>query len=371
MDERHAILALSLIPEVGPNLLLHLMASFGSAQAALVASFEQLLLVPGIGAVTASAIHAFPWQKALEEELRLIERERVSLLVWGDPAYPEPLKHIPSPPPVLYLKGSLQERDQAAVAIVGSRRLTPYGRAVAEQIASDLASRGLTIVSGLARGIDSAAHRGALAVEGRTLAVLGSGLGRMYPPEHRGLAERIAASGAVLSEFPIATPPHAGNFPRRNRLISGLSLGVMVVEAGLESGALITAGYALEQGREVFAVPGPITAPMSRGCHRLIKQGAKLVETWEDVWEELKLRLNPPSLEISHSKLETSKKAELPVGEEERLYRLLEAGPLQIDELIAQSGLPPSRIAPLLLSLTMKGLLEERPGKVFARRVMV
>ena len=366
MDERHAILALSLIPEVGPNLLFHLVASFGSAQAALVASFERLRLVPGIGAVTASAIHAFPWQKALEEELRLIERGRVSLLVWGDPAYPETLKHIPSPPPVLYLKGSLQERDQAAVAIVGSRRLTPYGRAVAERIASDLASRGLTIVSGLARGIDSAAHRGALAAEGRTLAVLGSGLGRMYPPEHRGLAERIAASGAVLSEFPLTTPPHAGNFPRRNRLISGLALGVVVVEAGLESGALITAGYALEQGREVFAVPGPVTAPTSRGCHRLIKQGARLVETWKDVWEELTSRLGPPP-----GLGKKGEEAQPPAGEEERLYRLLEGGPLQIDELITQSGLPPSRIAPLLLSLVMKGLLEERPGKVFAQRVMV
>lgn len=366
MDERHAILALSLIPEVGPTLLFHLVASFGSAQAALSASVEQLLQVPGLGPATASAIHTFPWQKALEGELRLIERWKISLLIWGDPAYPEPLKHIPSPPPVLYLKGSLEKQDQAAVAIIGSRRLTPYGRAVAERLAAELASRGLTIVSGLARGIDAAAHRGALAVEGRTLAVLGSGLGRIYPPEHKGLAERIAASGAVFSEFPMPTPPHAGNFPRRNRLISGLSLGVVIVEAGLESGALITAGCALEQGREVFAVPGPITAPMSRGCHRLLKQGAKLVETWEDVWEELKLRLGPPP-EIS----QRSKKAEPETDEEERLYWLLEAGPLQIDELIAQSGLPPSRIASLLLSLTMKGLLEERPGKVFAQKVVV
>jgi len=362
MDEREAILALSLIPSVGPNQVLRLIEHMGSARAALAASLEQLRLVPGIGAA-AETIRSFPWQKALQEELRLLDRMGFSLLVWRDPEYPESLRSIPSPPPVLYLKGTFTERDRITIAIVGSRTTTSYGRAVAERLAFDLAARNLTIVSGMARGIDSAAHRGALASGGRTLAVLGSGLGRIYPPENRALAEKIATSGAVLSEFPILAPPRPENFPRRNRIISGLALGVVVVEAGLQSGALITAGHALEQGREVFAIPGSIASKNSQGCHRLIKEGAKLVESWEDVWEELEPQLPPPP------SLKEPSPEEEPQGEEGRLYQLLEAGPLHIDELLVRSELPPSQLASILLTLAMKGFVEELPGKRFVRKL--
>ncbi len=363
MTEREAVLALSLIPGIGPVHLSKLVGSLGSAQAVLSAPLEQLAQVEGIGRALASTIRSFPWREALEEESRLIEAAGVSWVGWDDPGYPAPLKTIPSPPPVLYLKGTWEERDLKAIAIVGSRRATFYGRTVAEQLAYELASRGLTIISGMARGIDSAAHRGALAAGGRTIGVLGSGLGVIYPPENKALATKIATSGAVMSEFPFKMPPHRENFPRRNRLISGLSLGVVIVEADLQSGALITADHALEQGREVFAVPGNITAKTSRGCHKLIKQGAKLVETWTDVWEELKPSLGPSPAQGPQEALP------LLAGEEGRLYRLLEEGPLHIDELIGRSGLTPSQVASLMLSLVMKGLVEELPGKVFGRRL--
>lgn len=364
MTEREALLALSLIPGIGGVLLRNLLGSLGSAEAVLFAPLERLSQVEGVGQATASAIRSFPWREALEAECRLIEEEGIPYVLWGDPGYPEPLKTIPSPPPVLYLKGAWEERDPTAIAIVGSRRATHYGRAVAEQLAYEMASRGLTIVSGMARGIDSAAHRGALAAGGRTVGILGSGLGVIYPPENKALAAKIAASGALLSEFPFKTPPHRENFPRRNRLISGLSLGVVIVEADLKSGALITADHALEQGREVFAIPGNITSKTSRGCHRLIKQGAKLVETWEDVWEELQPHLGPLPGEGTQEALP------LLAEEEERLYRLLQKeGPLHIDELIVRSGLAPSQVASRVLTLVMRGLVEELPGKVFGRKL--
>lgn len=363
MTEREAVLALSLIPGIGSVHLSRLVGSLGSAQAVFSAPLEHLAQVEGVGQALASTIRSFPWREALEEESRLLEAEGVSWVLWDDPGYPVPLQTIPSPPPVLYLKGTWEKRDLKAIAIVGSRRATHYGRTVAEQLAYELASRGLTIISGMARGIDSAAHRGALAAGGRTIGILGSGLGVIYPPENKGLATKIAASGAVMSEFPFKTPPYRGNFPRRNRLISGLSLGVVIVEADLQSGALITADHALEQGREVFAVPGNITSKTSRGCHKLIKQGAKLVETWADVWEELEPHLGPSPPQG------TREAFPLLAGGEERLYRLLEEGPLHIDELIGRSGLTPSQVASLMLSLVMKGLVEELPGKVFGRRL--
>lgn len=284
---------------------------------------------------------------------------------FGDEGYPELLAAIHSPPPILYLRGRIQPEDRVAVAVVGSRKATPYGSAMAERLSGELAQRGVTIVSGMARGIDAAAHRGALDARGRTIAVLGCGLGVTYPPEHAELSDQIAAKGALISEFPIFAPPRADHFPRRNRIISGLARGVVVIEAGLDSGALITANYALEQGRDVFAVPGQVTARSSRGCHQLIKAGAKLVEGWEDIWEELEPQLALPA-QAAGELIPISRPLE---QDEVLIVDALEAGPMQIDDLIGRTQLPAGQMASLLLALMLKGVIEELPGKSFAKRL--
>ncbi|MDD5559577.1 DNA-processing protein DprA [Candidatus Methylomirabilis sp.] len=365
LQERDAWLALGLIPDVGAATFHRLVQALGSAEAVLGAKAEALEQVPGISQQIARAVARFPWRDALDRELRVIETRGLGLVRFGDERYPELLAAIYSPPPVLYLRGTIQPKDRVAVAIVGSRKATPYGSAMAEQISGELAERGVTIVSGMARGIDAAAHRGALDAAGRTIAVLGCGLGVTYPPEHAELADRIAAQGALISEFPIFTPPKPGHFPRRNRIISGLARGVVVIEAGLESGALITANYALEQGREVFAVPGQATSRSSSGCHQLIKAGAKLTEGWEDIWEELEPQLTLPTQAGRDVTC-----ASPPLEQDEILIvDTLEAGPLQIDDLIDRTQLPAGKMASLLLSLMLKGMIEELPGKSFAKRL--
>jgi DNA processing protein len=346
---------------VGGEALKALLAAFGSARGAWAAAGQRLRTVPGVGAAVAEAMSGFAWQEAVRLERDRLARLGYRVIVWGDPAYPLRLAEIPSPPPVLYQRGPLDLREDAGVALVGSRRATAYGQQVAHDLASELASRGLSIVSGLARGIDAAAHRGALAVQGRTVGVLGCGLDRTYPPEHGPLAASVAETGAVLSEFPLGTPPTRLNFPRRNRVISGLSLGVVVVEAGVESGALITAHHALEQGREVFAVPGRVHARYSEGCHRLIKAGAKLVDSWEDVLAELvpqikgrrRVRVAAPPPELT--------------AEEQAVFDLLAEGALHIDALIVRAGLPGGRVASALVGLEMKGVVRQLTGKVFER----
>ncbi len=365
LEERDAWLALGLIPEVGAATFHRLVKGLGSAEAVLTASMEALEQVPGVSREVARAVSDFPWREALERELRVIETRGLGLLRLGDEGYPESLAAIYSPPPVVYLRGTILPQDRVAVAIVGSRKATSYGIAMAERIGGELAQRGVTIVSGMARGIDAAGHRGALDVGGRTIAVLGCGLGVTYPPEHADLSDQIVANGAVLSEFPVFAPPKPDHFPRRNRIISGLTLGVVVVEAGTESGALITANYALEQGREVFAVPGQVTARSSRGCHLLIKAGAKLTEDWEDIWEEIEPQVGPP-LEVGIRAAAGSPPLE---QEEVMVVDALEAGPLQIDDLIGRTRLPAGQMASLLLSLMLKGVIEELPGKSFARRL--
>jgi DNA processing protein len=365
LDERDAWLALGLIPEVGAATFQRLVNGLGSAKAVLMASVEALEQVPGVSGEAARAVAGFAWREALDRELRIIETRGLRLLRFSEEEYPEPLAAIYAPPPLLYLRGTIRPQDRVAVAVVGSRKATSYGIAMAERISAELAQRGVTIVSGMARGIDAAAHRGALEVGGRTIAVLGCGLGVTYPPEHAELSDRIAANGGVLSEFPVFAPPKPDHFPRRNRIISGLTLGVLVVEAGTESGALITANYAVEQGREVFAVPGQVTARSSRGCHQLIKAGAKLTEDWEDVWEEIEPQVGPPS------QVGFRRAAAVPTLEQEEalIVDALESGPLQIDDLIGQTRVPAGQMASLLLSLMLKGVIEELPGKHFARRL--
>ncbi|MGH7412455.1 MAG: DNA-processing protein DprA [Candidatus Methylomirabilis sp.] len=363
--EPDAWLALSLIPQVGAATFHRLVEGLGSALTVLTAPVEVLERVPGVSRDSARAIAAFSWREALERERRVIETRGFALLRFGEEGYPQPLAAIHAPPPILYLRGTLRMEDRVAIGIVGSRKATSYGIAMAEQISGELARRGVTIVSGMARGIDAAAHRGALDAGGRTIAVLGCGLGVTYPQEHGELSDQIAAHGALVSEFPVFAPPKPDHFPRRNRIISGLALGVVVVEAGIESGALITANYALEQGREVFAVPGQATARSSRGCHQLIKVGAKLTEGWEDIWEEIEPQVGPP---VS---VGTRAAGVVPPLDQDEILIVdaLEAGPLQIDELLSRTGVAAGQMASLLLSLMLKGVIEELPGKSFARRL--
>jgi len=275
------------------------------------------------------------------------------------------LKDIYDPPALLYARGEVKKEDELAVAIVGSRKTSAYGREITERIGMDLARHGVTVVSGMARGIDSVAHNGALQGGGRTIAVLGCGVDVIYPSENRNLFHQIIKRGAVLSEFPMGSPPEAGHFPRRNRIISGLCMGVVIVQASAESGSLITAGYALEQGREVFAVPGNVGAEGSRGTNQLIKEGAKLVESSEDILEEI--------LPQWRREGETVRKAEMAapsLTEAEKIVcGLLSETPLHIDTIIRESQLDPGSVSSLLLNLELKGLISQWPGKCFTKKM--
>ncbi|MFQ5839318.1 MAG: DNA-processing protein DprA [Candidatus Methylomirabilales bacterium] len=362
MDEREAQLALSLVPHVGPTAFGALLSHFGSARQVLRASVRKLTAVHGIGPGVGEAIRAFPVERELGAVLKRLAQGRIRFLTWGDTEYPTRLRQISQPPPILYLAGTLTPQDTLAVAVVGTRHPSRYGQEVASQLAGQLALRGLTIVSGLARGVDGAAHRGALGVGGRTLAVLGSGVDVIYPPEHKALAVKVEAHGALLSEFPLGTKPLQGNFPQRNRVISGLALGVVVVEARAKSGALITAHCALEQGREVFAVPGPVTSERSRGCHGLIQEGAKLTEDWEDVIAEI-----APQLEAAHDQPPAAVRPPAPDGHAGQILGLMEEEPVQIDQLISTSGLGASVVAAALLELEMQGHIRQLEGKAFMK----
>jgi len=282
-----------------------------------------------------------------------------------DEEYPKRLKDIYDPPALLYVRGELKKEDEFAISIVGSRKTTPYGRWFTEKVSQELARHGVTIVSGMARGIDSLAHWGAISGGGRTIAVLGCGVDVIYPSENRNLFAKIIDRGAILSEFPMGSPPEGGHFPRRNRIISGLSLGVVVVQASEKSGSLITAGYALEQGREVFAVPGNVGTESSRGTHRLIKEGAKLVESSEDILEEILPQWRGEGEKIP--KVETPRPD---LTEEEKvLYELLGGTPLHIDAMIRESRLDPGKVSSLLLNLELKGMISQWPGKCFSRKM--
>ena len=292
----------------------------------------------------------------------------------ADNEYPKNLKTLHSPPKALYVNGSFKESDDFAVAIVGSRRASRYGIEMSEKLGYDLAIRGVTVVSGMARGVDSAAHRGALKAKGRTIAVMGSGHDHIYPSENKKLYEEIAASGAVVSEFENDMPPLAQNFPVRNRIISGLSLGLVVVEAAKNSGALITADFALEQGREVFAIPGKISSLTSEGTHALIKDGAKLAQSADDIMEELNLREAEPAegagKEARGEKI--SKKTAIYVynsltDDERKIYKVLSDEPIHIDDAAKEANLAVSKASKVLLGLELKRLIKELPGKQFIR----
>jgi len=356
-------LALGRVKGLGGVGFKKLASSFGDPTEAFFASTAELEQVEGLHREAIHGLVNFSGWVEVDDELRRIRDAGVSLVRFTSPQYPARLRMIADPPPCLYLKGEFRAEDERAVAIVGSRSASDYGRRVARDLARGLASFGFTVVSGMARGIDGAAHESALKTGGRTIAVLGSGVERAYPPEHEPLYHRISETGAVVSELPVGTRPMAFNFPARNRLISGLSLGVVVVEATEKSGSLITAALALEQGREVFAVPGEAGASRSRGAHRLIRQGAKLVETVDDIVEEI-----APQLARRAGGMTERPARVLPPNAEEntkRVFALLQDNPLQVDQVIERSGLSAALVLEVLLDLELQGFVRQSPGKVY------
>ncbi len=366
MDSREALIALNLIEHVGPVRVRQLLEHFGEAPKILGASKQQLLHVRGIGEETAEAIST--WEKAVDlaGELKRITDYGCHVLTQADADYPELLRQIYDPPIVLYVKGALGAKDKNAVAMVGSRMTTHYGIEVARKLAYQLAYVGVTVVSGGARGIDTASHQGALSAKGRTVCVLGTGINIVFPPENNELFERIAANGAVLSQYPFNRQADKQSFAIRNRIVAGMTLGTVVVEANLTSGALITANFAVEYGRQVFAVPGRIDSPRSKGCHELIKKGAKLCEGAEDILSEFEYLF--PSSNRPAAPNETGVLPALELSEsEQKVYDALDSEELSIDEVIRQSGLPSSAVSVALLSLEMKRLVKQLPGKVFVR----
>jgi DNA processing protein len=342
-----------------------LMQRFGSPAAIFQTSFADLVALKGISPAIARAIRDFrDWDK-LEEQLARQRSAGVEMVTQDDPRFPIRLKEIPYPPLYLFIRGTLAPEDGLAVAMVGTRGASYYGLKASRRLAGGLAARGITLVSGLARGIDTAAHQGALEMNGRTLAVLGCGLDVVYPPENRKLYQEIPEHGALVSEFPLGTPPEARNFPIRNRIISGLALGVVVIEAGVSSGTTITVRYALDQNREVFAVPGPIDSPTSLGPHRLIQEGAKLVQDVEDILQELP-GLKKPSGPLFAPAATENRVAEVtrPLPEDP-ILPLLGSEPVQLEELVNGSHLPVKDILTRLTLLELQGLVKELPGKCY------
>ena len=366
LEARDYWIALSLVPEVGGARLAALCGHFGSAEAVLNASASALQQVPGIGPGLAGRISGWRGLVDVGGELAKAEAAGARILTSEDGEYPPVLRELPAPPPLLYVLGELPPPGSPAVAIVGARRASAYGIRTAHDLAGDLARRGLVIVSGMARGIDSAAHQGALDAGGLTVAVLGCGVDVVYPPENDKLYGRIVESGAVVSECPMGISPSAGNFPRRNRIISGLCLGVIVVEAGSDSGALITADLALEQGRDLLAVPGHAGDSKAVGPNALIKQGAALVETADDVLGALRLdhlsgvadAPSPRKVEFILSELGPDARA---------IHDVLSMDPMHIDEVTRAVGLSSPAVSSALLMLEMRKLVQQLPGKLFVR----
>jgi DNA processing protein len=373
VTDQDAWLALNLArftwPDLSKDLARHL------AQA----DFRQALVQNGLDAVytalpgSREKLATIQQSRSFADESERLQTLQVALLTFADADYPPLLRWIAEPPPVLYVRGSLQPAHEFAVAVVGSRKPSPYGRMAAQRFSADLVQQGYTVISGLARGIDRVAHESALRAGGQTLAVLGSGINVIYPPENRRLVEQICVNGAVMSEFPLDTKPDRWNFPRRNRIISGLALGTLVVEATIRSGSLHTARHALEQGREVFAIPGRIDAPGSQGTHQLIKQGAKLVETLDDVVEEF-----PEIVRRSAQRYRRPESDTLPAQvaadlstQEARLLALIPSEETHIDAIIQTSQLPAHVVMSILVTLELRGLVRQFPGKLFVRNITI
>jgi DNA processing protein len=356
-----AWVALANTDGLGARELHTLLSAFGSAEAVLEAPSQAL--AAHVPSHIAEGIRTGSRCETVESILAWGAQSGNHILAWDDPCYPKALLQIGETPPVLYYKGRTELLNAPSIAIVGSRNASPAGIRIAEEFAETLAAAGLTVISGLALGIDAAAHRGGLRagrLAGSTIAVVGTGIDRIYPAANEALAHRIAVEGGLLSEFPLGTPPVKANFPQRNRLISGLSMGVLVVEAAIDSGSLITARLAGDQGREVFAIPGSIHSPFSKGCHRLIKQGAKLVESTADILDELQIACRAGASEPCRSGSRHS-----PAGKD--LLRALGFDPITVDELVARLSWPIERVMTHLLELEMSGTIAQMPGGGFQR----
>ena len=389
-DDLKYWLALKLVEGLGNIGVKNLLRSFGTAERVFKAPLYLLETVPGIGSITAHHIKDFKQWAKVEGDLEKAVEMNISILTCQDPHFPQRLLHIYDCPILLYVKGELRGLE-VSVAVVGSRKASTYGKYTTERLCRELALSGVTIVSGMAKGIDASAHRGAISVKGRTIAVLGSGLDVIYPPENESLYHEISACGAVVSEYSFGTRPNAANFPARNRIISGMSLGVVVVEATEKSGSLITARIALEQGREVFAVPGSIDEAGSRGTNRLIKEGAILVEDVDDILAEIGPQTSHEetisvmtTLPAASTELSPAEPTEEPLvatlngfperhlvknavlsEKEQLLIKNLSSKPRPVDDLIVATGLSASEILSLLLHLELRGLIRQMPGKTY------
>ena len=359
------LLLLSLVPGIGPKTFTSLLENFSDAKRVLDCEQAQLRMVPGVGPKLAREISLATKTIKVDRYLDLCEQNGITILDLFNANYPVPLQEIHNPPPILFCKGQVKEEDSLAIAIVGSRHATYYGKRVAEQLARGLATAGYTIVSGLARGIDAAAHRGALAAGGRTIAVLGSGVLNVYPAEHVELAKQVAEQGAVISEVTPNRAPKSGAFPQRNRIVTGLSLGTIIVEAAQRSGALISARLASEQGREVFAVPGPIDSRMSKGCHQLIRDGAKLVESVDDVLEELGPLVKPTVTEDGET---LHHPMELKLNDQERLIlNAIDQRPTELDLIAERTDVPIARMLSTISALEIRRLIRRVSGNSVVR----
>lgn len=364
MEVKEALIALNMVDHLGPIRLKQLLQYFSSPVELLSATEESLRRVPGVGPETAQAIAKWEENVDLQGELKRIQEFGCTVLTEADDAYPPSLREIYDPPIVLYVLGSLQERDRHGVAVVGSRRSSHYGMETARRLSYQISGAGLTVVSGGARGIDTAAHQGALSAKGRTVAVLGTGINLVFPPENAELYRKIASQGAVMTQFPFNRPADRQSFPIRNRLVAGMTMGTLVVEAPLNSGAMITANFAVEYGRQVFAVPGRIDSPGSKGCHDLLKKGAKLCEAVDDVLGEFEYLFPPSRSATSPSETTTT----VPLNENEsKLVACLEDGEKSIDELTRATGLTSAVTSVALLGLELKRVVKQLPGKIFAR----
>ena len=350
MDDKRYWIGFTLVKGIGAVRFQRLLDRFGDAESAWKADPAELAAA-GLGLKLIERLVEVREKIDLTRFWDQVQSKGIQVLTWMDEAYPQRLKEIEQPPPVLYLRGELSPEDDWAVAIVGTRRVTPYGRQVTEQVAAFLAANGVTVVSGLARGVVAIAHNAAVKAGGRTLAVFGSGVDKIYPPENRVLAEQICEHGAILSDYAPGTPPESSNFPPRNRIISGLSMAVVVIEAGKTSGALITAEFAAEQGREVFAVPGNILAPQSKGTNKLIQQGALPLLSVEDIMQALNLT------RVGQHK---AARRALPADEvEAKLLTAIGDEPLHVDEIRNQTGLPVEKVSATLVMMELKGMIRQ------------
>ena len=358
-------MALKNVKGIGNHLFKKLIERFHTPDEVLRASIQELMAVEGISAALAKSIKCRKGENKAKRDLDIAFQKGIKIITMADASYPPLLHHIPDPPPVLYISGILEPATDN-IAVVGSRNATRYGITMAKQLCRDLAHRNLNVVSGMAKGIDTAAHLGALAGDGKTFAILGTGIDVIYPSENKKLFHEISERGAVISEFPFGTGPEPYNFPLRNRIICGMSLGTVVVEAGMKSGSLITARLAAEQGREVFAVPGSVRSFKSTGTHSLLKQGAKLVEHANDVIEELLPLLQDRLSEKTENQDPPKKNNPTLDSDETIVFKALEPYPVHIDDIMRSTGFNPGKLAGILLKLELEGVVNQSPGKFFS-----